>query len=161
LTHPPLKPSFCTPKQRLYRSPWQTTVDKQGGLAHKSKTGLDLDVWVSASHRKKVLSTMVNNNDDDSNEGTVELYSYHCPNLIPGKYTVSIDHDITPPNSNWGNTEKWKSNRTFSVVGPRFSIPASDINSVYPIQGQREGPSSVKACKFTQIYVNYSSGKFT
>ncbi len=83
---------------------------------------------------------MVNNNDDNSNKGAVELYSYHCPNLLPGKYTVSIKHDITPPNSNWGKPEKWKSDRTFSVVGPRFSIPASDINSIYPIQGQRDEP---------------------
>ena len=83
---------------------------------------------------------MVNNNDNSSNRGAVELYSYHCPNLILGKYTVSIKHDITPPNSNWGKIEKWKSNRTFSAVGPCFSIPASDVNSIYPIQGQRQEP---------------------
>ena len=96
---------------------------------------------------------MVNNNDSSSNRAAVDFYSYHCPNLIPGKYTVSLKHDITPPDSEEGQTEKRKSDRTFSVVGPHFSIPASDINSIYPIQGQREEPRVLPHIVFNSLHL--------
>lgn len=75
-------------------------------------------------------------------QGQQKLYSFYAPSLKAGDYTIDVKQEInTVPDEqpvNKDNTKTLGSTQNFTVVAPRFALPAGSIHSMYPAPGRPE-----------------------
>jgi hypothetical protein len=80
-----------------------------------------------------------------SKPGDIRLFSTYEPSLKEGTYTIDVKQVITVPGKTTdpiqntdlgGNLIK----QTFTVQGPRFSLEANEVHSVYPPNGHADDP---------------------
>lgn len=75
-------------------------------------------------------------------QGEQRLHSFYAPRLEAGDYTIEVKQDInTVPSetpAKQENTKTLKSSQTFTVVAPRFALPAGSIHSMFPAPGGAE-----------------------
>lgn len=81
----------------------------------------------------------------------MELHSYHSPALEAGKYEIIVKQNISAPGTT--NPVPWHSQKPFFVVGPRFSIPAADVNSTYPPEDGSEEPRVLPHVVFNNAHL--------
>lgn len=75
-------------------------------------------------------------NPSELKQGEQKLYSFYAPSLEAGDYTIDTTQKINVPS---GDPEKIvKGSQTFTVVAPRFTLPAGSIHSMYPAPGRAE-----------------------
>ncbi|KAF5648088.1 hypothetical protein F52700_1303 [Fusarium sp. NRRL 52700] len=77
---------------------------------------------------------------DEGVQGQIlQLQSYNVPSLPAGDYTISVKQEVEIQGKGKHEVKNQSTpNRTFTVDGPRFSIPDQDVLSVYPTPGSIE-----------------------
>lgn len=73
-------------------------------------------------------------NPSELKKGEQKLYSFYAPSLEAGDYTVDTTQKIIVPSEEKTIYGK----QAFTVVAPRFTLPAGSIHSVYPSPGRTE-----------------------
>lgn len=63
--------------------------------------------------------------------GDIEFFDKIVPPLMAGDYSITLAQDLDFD----GTTEKLQRTQNFSVGAPRFSLPAGDVQSVFPADG--------------------------
>lgn len=74
-------------------------------------------------------------------QGEQQLYSFYAPSLEAGEYTIAATQKIDAFPSEGpeeGNTKTLTTSQKFTVVAPRFTLPAGSIHSMYPAPGRTE-----------------------
>jgi hypothetical protein len=71
--------------------------------------------------------------------GEEQLYSFYSPALKDARYHIEVNQTVHPPvgarTSQTKSLQLTSDTQQFEIVGPRFSLPPSDIQTVYPPQG--------------------------
>lgn len=67
-------------------------------------------------------------------DGAVQFRQHEQPALIDGNYSIEIDQTIVLSD---GTRNPYTHGRSFSVTGPRFSLPTDSVVSVFPPEGAR------------------------
>jgi hypothetical protein len=62
--------------------------------------------------------------------GDIRFYDNYVPTLGVGDYLLNVTQQINPKNTSID--ECYAASQVFSVTGPRYTLPASDIFSVFP-----------------------------
>lgn len=74
-------------------------------------------------------------------QGQQKLYSFYTPSLEAGDYTIDTTQTI---HAQSGDPDIIVQGRqTFTVVAPRFTLPAGSIHSMYPAPGRAEPPKTL------------------
>jgi len=63
--------------------------------------------------------------------GDIEFFDKIVPPLLAGDYSIAISQDLTYASTK----QNLQRTQNFSVQAPRFSLPASDVQSVFPADG--------------------------
>ena len=71
-------------------------------------------------------------NDDCTSldAGDIRFYDNYVPTLGVGDYLINVTQQVNPKNT--AIDDRYAASQLFSVQGPRYSLPATDIFSVYP-----------------------------
>jgi hypothetical protein len=62
--------------------------------------------------------------------GDIRFYDNYVPTLGVGDYLINVTQEVNPKNTTID--DHFVASQLFSVQGPRYSLPATDIFSVYP-----------------------------
>ncbi len=73
--------------------------------------------------------------------GTYILYDRVVGPLPPGKYKLKIEQNIDISTNSGAESHSAESERVFTISGPRWSIDAPDIHSVYPPRNDDNSPT--------------------
>lgn len=86
---------------------------------------------------------------DSINKEKISFIQYQTPYLTSGKYTLNLTHKIVTPSG--GVT--YSKDKTFYVLGDRFSLKPTDIHSTFPPANNMGNNSHI----FPQIVLNRST----
>lgn len=76
---------------------------------------------------------MVTNDDCTALEqGDIRFYDNFVPALGDGDYLINVTQQVNPQNTTPPIDESFAASQFFSVQGPRYTLPAGDIFSVFP-----------------------------
>ncbi|KAK4166871.1 hypothetical protein QBC43DRAFT_349619 [Cladorrhinum sp. PSN259] len=99
----------------------------------------------SGTQTKKSVTPVDIKAKPDIGAGNQRLHSFYRPGLAAGTYNIDVEHCIAkhPPASGKGflsipsedRLEPKKSTKSFTVVAPRYSLPAGSVNTTYPAPG--------------------------
>ena len=67
--------------------------------------------------------------------GQEQLYSFYAPSLESTLHHITVTQHIVPPAGSVSHTLDLHGTQDFEVIGPRFSLPDGDVQTVYPPQG--------------------------
>ncbi|MCJ1355362.1 MAG: hypothetical protein MMC33_005353 [Icmadophila ericetorum] len=67
--------------------------------------------------------------------GQEQLYSFYAPSLESILHHITVTQHIIPPAGSVSHTLDLHATQDFEVIGPRFSLPDGDVQTVYPPQG--------------------------
>lgn len=67
--------------------------------------------------------------------GNQSLHSFYRPGLAAGTYNVDVKQDIAEKEDGTNPLASKESSKTFTVVAPRYALPAGAIDTVYPPNG--------------------------
>jgi len=73
-------------------------------------------------------------------KGTVQFIEYHQPALSSGDYEITVLQSVTIKGANVGD---FKAARNFTVAGERFELKPTDVESVFPPDGNLGEHSNV------------------
>ena len=76
----------------------------------------------------------------EPSKGTVQFIEYHQPALSSGDYEVTVQQSVTIKGANVGD---FKAARNFTVAGERFELKPTDVESVFPPDGNLGEHSNV------------------
>ena len=68
----------------------------------------------------------------ESDAGKVQFLQYHRPGLTPGDYVINVEQVVTINDRNVGTFNK---NQKFTVAGERFELKPTDVEAVFPPDG--------------------------
>lgn len=66
---------------------------------------------------------------DPVGPGSIRFYDHYLPVIEAADYTLTVTQAVTPPNA---AAETYTDTQDFSVAGPKWALPASDVFSVFP-----------------------------
>jgi hypothetical protein len=77
---------------------------------------------------------MANGNDDCTSldQGGIRFYDNYVPTLKVGDYLINVTQEVNPTNTTPAIDDAYASSQFFSVQGPRYTLPTSDLFSVFP-----------------------------
>src|SRR6185295_166856 len=64
--------------------------------------------------------------------GDIRFYDNYVPTLGVGDYLINVTQQVNPQNTTPAIDDRYVASQLFSVQGPRYSLPATDIFSIYP-----------------------------
>jgi hypothetical protein len=99
--------------------------------------------WTASQSKVSLEKLRASRDDQPSDDGPPkldtgqeQLFSMYAPALVAGPHHIEVHQSVQPPD---GATTSLPldltSSADFVVVAPRFSLPDSDIHSIYPPQG--------------------------
>lgn len=71
----------------------------------------------------------------DIGTGNQRLHSFYRPGLAAGTYVVDVRQDIAEKADGTGPLGPKTSSKKFTVVAPRYALPAGSVDTVYPPNG--------------------------
>jgi hypothetical protein len=83
----------------------------------------------------------------ESEAGKVQFLQHHRPGLTPGDYTIAVDQVVKieplPARERPANTSTYIAEQKFSVAGERFELKPTDVQAVFPPDGNLGDHSNV------------------